>query len=96
MRRERNAAYELDLAIGKEMHAERNRVGLLQKESAYRLGEQPATLCGLENGIRQWRVSQLVAVCKLYGCDPLVVLKRALERIAKETNEKGGDDDVRK
>lgn len=60
--------HEVDHAsLGHDLRAEREKVGLSQKEVAYAIGLSPAYLCDLELGRRSWtagRVAKYLAAIR--------------------------------
>lgn len=74
---------ELGRAVAAALRAERAAAQLTQHELAQRSGLGYQTVMRLEKGERSPNVSQLAALCAVFGLSMSELVERAEERLAK-------------
>ena len=69
--------------LGKNMRAERARLGLTIKNVAEKLGVHPNAVSRWESDETDPAANNLIALCNLYGCSPEYLLDMTDERNGK-------------
>ncbi len=69
-----NAAYERLVAA---LKAARERAGLTQEQAAEKLGAYETFFSKVETRERRVDVVELVAICKVFGADPVQLMREA-------------------